>query len=148
MGRPVPCIMCASNTTILSFTRAFQADTLSRSDTDPGVDDVLAILLALSSPDLLVVGITLTHGNCTLDSAADNLRKTFYALEREIEADPTAKERYRNVDLEWRTQHGAGPIEVYLGSEGPIEGKPVTAKYFHGKVSIGSPGAGSPAATL
>ncbi|GAA5991562.1 hypothetical protein JCM10908_005764 [Rhodotorula pacifica] len=115
MTRPTPCII----------------------DTDPGVDDVLAILLALSSSDLLVIGITLTHGNCTLPSAADNLKKTFYALEKEMQADPKAKERYPNVDTEWRKQHGAGPIEVYLGSEGPIEGKPVTAKYFHGKDGLG-----------
>lgn len=105
------------------------------SDTDPGVDDVLAILLALSSPSLLVVGITLTHGNCPLPAAFANLEKTFYALEREIDSDPTVRKRYPNVNVEWRQRHGAGPIEVYLGSEGPIEGKPVTAKYFHGKVS-------------
>ncbi|GAA5952984.1 hypothetical protein JCM8115_002401 [Rhodotorula mucilaginosa] len=117
MTRPTPCII----------------------DTDPGVDDVLAILLALSSPDLVVVAITLTHGNCTLTSAADNLKKLFYALENEIKLGPEqeVKNRYPNVDPEWRKRHGAGPIEVYLGSEGPIEGKPVTAKYFHGKDGLG-----------
>lgn len=114
------------------------ADPNPHSDTDPGVDDVLAILLALSSPDLVVVAITLTHGNCTLASAADNLKKLFYALENEINLGPEleVKKRYPNIDPEWRKRHGAGPIEVYLGSEGPIEGKPVTAKYFHGKASL------------
>lgn len=108
----------------------------TRRDTDPGVDDVLALLLALSSPHLLVLSITLTHGNCTLSSASSNLQKLFYALERQLEADQTGRERerYCNVDPAWRKQWGAGPIEVYLGSEGPIEGEAVTAKYFHGKV--------------
>lgn len=32
-------------------------------DTDPGVDDALAILLALASPELDVVGITTVCGN-------------------------------------------------------------------------------------
>lgn len=49
---------------------------------------------------------------------------------------PEERERYKGVDEEWRKQHGAGPIEVYLGSEGPIEGEAVTAKYFHGKVRL------------
>ncbi|GAA5849735.1 hypothetical protein JCM9279_001999 [Rhodotorula babjevae] len=106
-------------------------------DTDPGVDDVLAILLALASPDLLVLSITLTHGNCTLSAAAANLGKLFYALEKQLAERPDECTRWKNVDPEWRRQWGAGPIEVYLGSEGPIEGEPVTAKYFHGKDGLG-----------
>ncbi|BGP29133.1 hypothetical protein JCM10296v2_000871 [Rhodotorula toruloides] len=108
-------------------------------DTDPGVDDVLALLLALSSPHLLILSITLTHGNCTLSSASSNLQKLFYALERQLEADQTGRERerYCNVDPAWRKRWGAGPIEVYLGSEGPVEGEAVTAKYFHGKDGLG-----------
>jgi purine nucleosidase len=34
-------------------------------DTDPGIDDALAILLALASPELDLLGITVTSGNCT-----------------------------------------------------------------------------------
>ncbi|GAA6050528.1 hypothetical protein JCM3770_005584 [Rhodotorula araucariae] len=106
-------------------------------DTDPGVDDVLAILLALASSDLLVVAITLTHGNCTLAAAYANLDKLFFALEKQLAEDPDDCKRWPNVDPEWRARWGAGPIEVYLGSEGPVEGKPVTAKYFHGKDGLG-----------
>lgn len=105
-------------------------------DTDPGVDDVLAVLLALASPDLLVLSITLTHGNCTLAAAAANLDKLFYALTKQLAERPEERAKWRNVDPEWREQWGAGPIEVYLGSEGPIEGDPVTAKYFHGQVRL------------
>ncbi|BGP37004.1 hypothetical protein JCM10449v2_000908 [Rhodotorula kratochvilovae] len=107
-------------------------------DTDPGVDDVLAILLALASSDVLVLSITLTHGNCTLQAAAANLAKLFFALEKQLAERPDERKRWPNVDAAWRERWGAGPIDVYLGSEGPIEGKPVTAKYFHGKDGLGN----------
>ncbi len=41
-------------------------------DTDPGVDDAIAILMALSSPNLRVVGITTTAGNVPLARATRN----------------------------------------------------------------------------
>jgi purine nucleosidase len=41
-------------------------------DTDPGIDDALAILLALASPELLLDGISVVHGNCSVDQAVTN----------------------------------------------------------------------------
>jgi len=41
-------------------------------DTDPGIDDSLAILLALASPELSLEGLSVVHGNCSLDQAAIN----------------------------------------------------------------------------
>ncbi|MBI3738526.1 MAG: nucleoside hydrolase [Chloroflexi bacterium] len=41
-------------------------------DTDPGIDDALAILLALASPELRVEGISVVHGNCSVDQAVTN----------------------------------------------------------------------------
>ena len=41
-------------------------------DTDPGIDDSLAILLALASPQIKVEGITTIHGNCSVDQATIN----------------------------------------------------------------------------
>jgi purine nucleosidase len=41
-------------------------------DTDPGIDDSLAILLALASPELSVEGISVVHGNCSVDQALRN----------------------------------------------------------------------------
>ncbi len=41
-------------------------------DTDPGIDDSLAILLALASPELKVEGISVVHGNCSVDQALTN----------------------------------------------------------------------------
>lgn len=40
-------------------------------DTDPGIDDALAILLALASPEIELAGVSVTGGNCSL---ADGVR--------------------------------------------------------------------------
>src|SRR5215211_7947112 len=41
-------------------------------DTDPGIDDACAILLALASPELSVEGLSIVHGNCSLEQATVN----------------------------------------------------------------------------
>ena len=41
-------------------------------DTDPGIDDSLAILLALASPELKVEGVSAVHGNCSVGQATTN----------------------------------------------------------------------------
>jgi purine nucleosidase len=41
-------------------------------DTDPGIDDACAILLALASPEILVEGLSIVHGNCSLEQATIN----------------------------------------------------------------------------
>src|SRR5574337_1435972 len=41
-------------------------------DTDPGIDDWLAILLALASPELKVEGVSVVHGNCSAEQATTN----------------------------------------------------------------------------
>lgn len=41
-------------------------------DTDPGIDDCLALLLALYSPELDVRGITITYGNTVVENAYRN----------------------------------------------------------------------------
>ena len=41
-------------------------------DTDPGIDDSLAILLALASPEVSLEGISVVHGNCSLEQAVTN----------------------------------------------------------------------------
>lgn len=41
-------------------------------DTDPGIDDSLAILLALASPEISLEGLSIVHGNCSLEQATTN----------------------------------------------------------------------------
>ncbi|MGC9398272.1 MAG: nucleoside hydrolase [Anaerolineae bacterium] len=41
-------------------------------DTDPGIDDALAILLALASPEVSVEGLTVIHGNCSTEQGTRN----------------------------------------------------------------------------
>ena len=41
-------------------------------DTDPGVDDAMALYFALAHPDIEVLGITTTFGNVTVQQAATN----------------------------------------------------------------------------
>jgi len=41
-------------------------------DTDPGIDDALAILLAIASPELILDSIITVHGNCAVEQATIN----------------------------------------------------------------------------
>ncbi|MBI5842821.1 MAG: nucleoside hydrolase [Chloroflexi bacterium] len=41
-------------------------------DTDPGIDDSLAILLALASPEISLEGISVVHGNCPAEQGTIN----------------------------------------------------------------------------
>lgn len=41
-------------------------------DTDPGVDDAMALLLALASPELEVLGVTTVFGNATVEQTTRN----------------------------------------------------------------------------
>lgn len=43
-------------------------------DTDPGIDDALAILLATASPEVALAGVTVTGGNCSLEDGLRNAR--------------------------------------------------------------------------
>ena len=41
-------------------------------DADPGIDDACAILLALASPELSLEGVSIVHGNCSLEQGTLN----------------------------------------------------------------------------
>ena len=59
-------------------------------DTDPGIDDTIALLLALQSPELEVRGIAVTYGNTTVENAYRNaieiLRRTSRRLPLAVSA--------------------------------------------------------------
>jgi len=44
-------------------------------DTDPGVDDAVALLLALASPEVRLLGVTAVFGNVAVETAAANARR-------------------------------------------------------------------------
>jgi purine nucleosidase len=84
-------------------------------DTDPGQDDAVAILLALSSPeDFDVLGIVAVAGNVTLAQNARNALKV--------------------VELSGRKD-----IAVYAGCERPMRRTLVTAEYVHGETGLDGP---------
>ena len=90
-------------------------------DTDPGQDDAVAILTALGSPELDVLGITTVGGNVPLEL--------------------TTKNALILVELAGRADVG-----VHAGHAGPKDRPLVTAENVHG--STGIDGAGRPDPTL
>ena len=83
-------------------------------DCDPGHDDAIAILLALASPELDLVGVTTVSGNQTLDKTTAN------AL--------------RVLELA-----GRGDIPVYAGADAPfVRGRDVAA-HVHGESGLDGP---------
>ncbi len=81
-------------------------------DTDPGVDDALALLLAMRSPELKIEGICAVAGNVPLDLTLPN------AL--------------RMVEIA-----GRDDIPVAAGAKGPLFRRLVTAQYAHGENGLG-----------
>ncbi|KAL2421852.1 hypothetical protein ABEF95_008725 [Exophiala dermatitidis] len=97
-------------------------------DTDPGVDDVLAILLALSAKaeDLEVLMISLTFGNVDVRSCLRNAVAVFHILEKEL---AWRKEHGLPVGFEGITKYK--PI-IAIGAEEPLQDRIESADYFHG----------------
>ena len=51
-------------------------------DCDPGIDDSLAIMLALSSKEINVVGITIVCGNTPVQLGFENAKKILKQMNR------------------------------------------------------------------
>jgi pyrimidine-specific ribonucleoside hydrolase len=81
-------------------------------DVDTGIDDALALLLAVKSPALNVLGVTCVDGNCTLDEVARNTLAV----------------------LDWA---GATQVPVALGAAHPLCESPSYAYEVHGKDGLG-----------
>jgi len=99
-------------------------------DTDPGVDDVIGLLLALASPELEVLAITVTFGNTNLDYCLKNVLHLYDALERHFAAIPGDRDRFPNFAQSRKTI-------LALGAENPTSGSIHTAQYFHGRDGLG-----------
>lgn len=99
-------------------------------DTDPGVDDLLAILLALATEDVSLEAITLTFGNTTLDYAYANILRIAHALNETAKTDGALPER---VQARARGRTDIPPVPIALGATKPLGGRLFTASYFHGR---------------
>lgn len=80
-------------------------------DTDPGVDDAIAILMALAAPSVEVAGLTVVGGNVP---HARGLRNALALL-----------------DFVGRSE-----VPVLRGSSRPLKGRFASAKHFHGASGI------------
>ena len=83
-------------------------------DTDPGQDDAVAILLALASPEINLLGITTVAGNVPLALTQVNARKI--------------------CDLAGRTD-----MQVFAGLDRPLVRPLVTAEHVHGRTGLDGP---------
>ena len=83
-------------------------------DTDPGQDDAAAIMLALGSPEIELLGITAVAGNVPLELTARNARIV--------------------CEMSGRTD-----IKVYAGADRPLGRQLVTAEHVHGKTGLNGP---------
>ncbi|WP_339646779.1 nucleoside hydrolase [Jannaschia helgolandensis] len=92
-------------------------------DTDPGQDDAVAILLALASPELQVLGLTAVAGNVPLDLTARNAR--------------IVCELARRPD-----------VPVFAGCDRPLARDLVTAEHVHGKTGLDGPQMAEPTMPL
>lgn len=96
----------------LSTTAALAAPRDLIIDTDPGADDVVALLFALASPDELNVrAITTVAGNVRLDKTSRNAR----------------------LAREWA---GREEVPVYAGAPTPLVRTPIYAENIHGEEGL------------
>ena len=84
-------------------------------DMDPGIDDALAIMLALNSPELEVLGITAVSGNVHVDKSSVNALRVLETM-------------------------GDMDIPVYRGAATPLVKELVTAEWVHGEDGLGDAG--------
>jgi purine nucleosidase len=92
-------------------------------DTDPGQDDAVAILLALASPELELLGLTTVAGNVPLALTSRNARIVCELA-------------------------GRRDIPVYAGADRPLLKALVTAEFVHGKTGLDGPSLPEPTMAL
>ena len=81
-------------------------------DMDPGIDDALALILALNSPEIQVLGITTVAGNAPVEMTSANARRVLEYL-------------------------GVTDIPVAIGAAKPLKHPLVDALDYHGSDGLG-----------
>jgi purine nucleosidase/pyrimidine-specific ribonucleoside hydrolase len=83
-------------------------------DCDPGHDDAIALLLALASPELDLVGVTTVAGNQTLEKTTANALRVLEHV-------------------------GRSEIPVAAGADRPLIREPFVAAHVHGETGLDGP---------
>jgi inosine-uridine nucleoside N-ribohydrolase len=83
-------------------------------DCDPGHDDAIALLLALASPELELLGVTTVAGNQTLEKTTANALRVLEHV-------------------------GRDDVPVAAGAERPLVREPFVAPYVHGETGLDGP---------
>ncbi len=83
-------------------------------DCDPGHDDAIALLLALASPEVELLGVTTVAGNQTLEKTTANAMRV--------------------LELAGRAE-----VPVAAGSPRPLMREPFVAAYVHGETGLDGP---------
>jgi inosine-uridine nucleoside N-ribohydrolase len=83
-------------------------------DCDPGHDDAIALLLALASPEVSLLGVTTTYGNQTLRKTTANALRVLELV-------------------------GRPDVPVVAGAERPLERELVVAAHVHGESGLDGP---------
>lgn len=89
-------------------------------DTDPGIDDALALLLALRSPELELLAITVVGGNVGLDACVRNARGLAAGTRVAAGLMPPRADRARHIHGE----DGLGGAAHLLAGGGPLDPTP------------------------
>ncbi|MFW6102576.1 MAG: nucleoside hydrolase [Chloroflexota bacterium] len=92
-------------------------------DMDPGIDDALALILALKSPEVQVLGITTVAGNAPVETTSANARRVLECLD-------------------------AVSIPVAMGAAQPLKQPLEDALNYHGPDGLGECGLPSPLTPL
>jgi inosine-uridine nucleoside N-ribohydrolase len=83
-------------------------------DCDPGHDDAIALLLALGSPELELLGVTTVAGNQTLEKTTANALRVLEHV-------------------------GRDDVPVAAGADRPLVREPFVAAYVHGETGLDGP---------
>lgn len=81
-------------------------------DVDPGIDDALAILLALASPEIEIAAVSTVAGNVDVERGCRNALAVLEAA-------------------------GSVGVRVYRGAARPLARRLLTASFFHGEDGLG-----------
>lgn len=75
-------------------------------DVDTGIDDALALMLAISSPELNIVGITTVSGNVEVEKATANTIKVLELMDSKIKVYPGAETPWKREHIPAYETHG------------------------------------------